>query len=78
MTAPWQLGVYTVIARDRPPSPPQYVIMRAGKVVGLSASMPNAEQCADIERFTLAGRYTDAPVKLLNYRLSGRATRGRQ
>jgi hypothetical protein len=72
-----QLGSYAVTVRERPPCPPQYIVMRAGKVVGYSASMPNAEQCADIERFAREGRYAEAPVKAFNYRLSPRGRTGR-
>lgn len=71
-----QLGAYAVTVRERPPCPPQYIVMRDGKVVGYSASMPNAEQCADIERFAQTGRYADAPIQTYNYRLRGVA-RGR-
>ena len=73
MTKPWRLGPYNVTMRECPPSPPQYIITRAGKVVGHSASCPNREQCSDIERFSIAGRYADAPVKKYNYRLHERA-----
>jgi hypothetical protein len=85
MTLPWRLGPYTVAMRERPPSWPQYIITRAGKVVGHSASRPNLEQCRDIERFAVAGRYADAPVKKYSYRLkdqckraAAKATRSRQ
>jgi len=73
MTLPWRLGPYTVAVRERPPAPVQYVISRSGKVVGHSASRPNLEQCRDIERFTIAGRYADAPVKKYSYRLKAQA-----
>ena len=85
MTHPWRLGPYTVALRERPPSWPEYIITRAGKVVGHSASRPNLEQCRDIERFAVAGRYADAPVKKYSYRLkeqakasAAKATRSRQ
>jgi hypothetical protein len=85
MTYPWRLGPYTVAMRERPPSWPQYIITRAGKVVGHSASRPNLEQCRDIERFAGTRRYADAPVKKYSYRLqdkarasAAKATRSRQ
>ena len=77
MNLPWQLGPYTVAMRERPPAPAQYVIIRGGKVVGLSASRPNLDQCRDIERFAREGRYADAPIKSYNYRLRGVAVMGR-
>ena len=77
MNRPWQLGVYTVSKRERPPAPAQYVVMRSGKVVGLSASRPNLDQCRDIERFAREGRYAEAPIKAYNYRLRGVAVKGR-
>jgi hypothetical protein len=79
MITPIYLGRYTVTVSERPPQWPMYVIWRAGKVVGHSASMPNAAQCVDIERFARAGRYADAPIKKFNYRLRGVAVtqRGR-
>ena len=85
MTLPWRLGPYTVAVRERPPAPVQYVITRAGKVVGTSVSNPSRDQCRDIERFAVAGRYADAPVKKYSYRLheqakksAAKATRSRQ
>lgn len=77
----WRLGRYTVILREHPPQAPSYTVMRAGKVVGASASLPNADQCESIERFAKTGMYVDesAPPKSYSYRLRGVAAtqRGR-
>ena len=77
----WRLGRYTVIRREHPPEAVLYVIMRAGVVVGRSASNPSADQCQSIERFAKTGMYVDesAPPKSYSYRLRGVAAtqRGR-
>ena len=73
----WQLGKYTVRAAIRLDNPlfHRFIIMRAGQVVGCSFSRPNADQCADIERFAETGRYADAPIQTYNYRMRGKTGR---
>jgi hypothetical protein len=50
-----------------------YVISRAGKIIGHSASCPDLGWCEAIERLEQTGRYAEAPVQKYNYRLRGRA-----
>lgn len=69
----WALDRYIVRQSLRPDNPlfPRFIIMRGDKVVGYSFSMPDADQCASIERFAKLGRYVldSAPLKRHTYRL---------
>ena len=79
----WTAGRYTVRQAVRIDNAywPQYVVMRKGVVVGYSFSLPNADDCASIERFAKTGLYVSesAAPKTYSYRLRGVAAtqRGR-
>lgn len=70
----WRCGRYTVQQTVRPDNPAwaRYLIIRAGKVVGVSFSVPNAGWCESIERITKLGRYVErlSKPKRYSYRLS--------
>lgn len=77
----WRCGRYTVQQTMRQDNPAwaRYLIIRNGKVVGASFSVPDADWCESIERITKLGRYVEklSDPKRYTYRL-GRPTKAEQ
>jgi hypothetical protein len=85
----WKCGRYTVRQTLRLDNPAfaRFLILRNGKIVGTSFSMPNRAWCEAIERLAKWGRYVEhsAAPKSYSYRLkdkarasAAKATRSRQ
>jgi hypothetical protein len=77
----WKCGKYSIRQTLRIDNPAfaRYLIMRGGKIVGASFSVPDEGWCEFVERFTNLNRYVEksASLKRYTYRLRGVVARQR-